>query len=247
VVSELGCRAVKYPSGFADSKKNAGLPRLAFEVLQPFFRGGEAVPAFLGISRIQHRRYLVDCTKRVVDFILALTLGILLLPLLLVIGVLIKLTSDGPVIYWSDRVGRGNKIFRMPKFRTMSIDAPQLPTHLLSDPSTYLTSIGRLLRRTSLDELPQLFSILWGSMSFVGPRPALFNQDDLIALRAEKGVQELLPGLTGWAQVNGRDELPIPVKVQFDYEYLQRRSLKFDLIILCMTFVKVARGEGIRH
>lgn len=186
-------------------------------------------------------------TKRVVDFILAFILCVLLLPLFLAIGVLIKLTSEGPAIHWSDRVGKRNKIFRMPKFRTMLIDAPQLPTHLLTEPSTYLTPIGGLLRRTSLDELPQLFNILWGSMSFVGPRPALFNQDDLIALRTERGIQELVPGLTGWAQVNGRDELPIPVKVQFDYEYLQRRSLQFDFVILCMTIVKVACGEGIQH
>jgi len=186
-------------------------------------------------------------TKRVIDLFLALILCVLLLPLLLAIAALIKLTSKGPAIHWSDRVGKGNRIFRMPKFRSMRVNAPQLPTHLLTEPSTYLTPIGRFLRRSSLDELPQLFCIVAGSMSFVGPRPALFNQDDLIALRTERGIQELVPGLTGWAQVNGRDELPIPVKVEFDYEYLQRRSLKFDVVILCKTLFKVAWGEGVRH
>jgi O-antigen biosynthesis protein WbqP len=163
------------------------------------------------------------------------------------IALVVKLTSKGPVLYWSDRVGRWNRIFEMPKFRSMRIDAPQVATHLLSDHVDYLTPIGSFLRRTSLDELPQLFSILAGDMSFVGPRPALFNQDDLIALRMARGIHALVPGLTGWAQVNGRDELPIPVKVQFDYEYLQRRSFKFDMQIICMTVVKVIRGEGIQH
>jgi O-antigen biosynthesis protein WbqP len=171
---------------------------------------------------------------------------LLLLPLLL-IALLIKATSRGPVLHWSDRMGKNNTIFCMPKFRSMRIDTPQLPTHLLSDPAIYLTPIGSVLRRTSLDELPQLWSILAGDMSFVGPRPALFNQDDLILLRTERGIHVLVPGLTGWAQVNGRDELPIPVKVQFDYEYLQRRSIKFDLQIIGMTFAKVVRGDGVQH
>jgi O-antigen biosynthesis protein WbqP len=163
------------------------------------------------------------------------------------IALAIKLTSKGPVLYWSDRVGQCNCIFKMPKFRSMRIDTPQLPTHLLLDPAVYLTPIGTFLRRTSLDELPQLFSILVGDLSFVGPRPALFNQDDLVALRTERGIHVLVPGLTGWAQVNGRDELPIPIKVQFDYEYLQRRSFMFDIKIIGMTVVKVLRGEGIQH
>jgi O-antigen biosynthesis protein WbqP len=189
----------------------------------------------------------VTWTKRVFDVVVALPLLLVSLPFLLVLALLIKGTSKGPVLHWSDRVGRKNRIFRMPKFRSMRIDTPQLATHLLSDPSNYLTPIGGFLRRTSLDELPQLLSILAGDMSFVGPRPALFNQDDLVALRTERGIHLLVPGLTGWAQVNGRDELPIPVKVQFDYEYLQRRSLKFDLQIIGMTLVKVANREGIRH
>jgi O-antigen biosynthesis protein WbqP len=164
-----------------------------------------------------------------------------------VIALAIKLTSRGPVVHWSDRVGRNNKIFRMPKFRSMRVDTPQLPTHLMSDPAIYLTPFGSFLRQTSLDELPQLWSILAGDLSFVGPRPALFNQDDLVALRTERGIHQLVPGLTGWAQVNGRDELPIPVKVQFDYEYLQWRSFKFDLQIIGITVVKVVRGEGVQH
>ncbi len=163
------------------------------------------------------------------------------------IAVAVKLTSKGPVLYWSDRVGQWNRIFKMPKFRSMRIDTPQVATHLLSNSSTYLTPIGSFLRQTSLDELPQLLSILAGSLTFVGPRPALFNQNDLIALRTARGIHVLVPGLTGWAQVNGRDELPIPVKVQFDYEYLQQRSFKFNVQILCMTIVKVVRGEGIQH
>jgi O-antigen biosynthesis protein WbqP len=160
---------------------------------------------------------------------------------------LIKVTSKGPVLYWSIRVGKNNQLFRMPKFRSMRIDTPQVATHLLPEPSVYLTPIGSFLRRTSLDELPQLFSILTGELSFVGPRPALFNQSDLVALRTERGVHVLVPGLTGWAQVNGRDELPLPAKVQFDYEYLQRRSFKFDLYIIFKTAFKVIRGEGILH
>ena len=186
-------------------------------------------------------------TKRVFDVIVALILSVLLQPLFLILALLIKSTSRGPVIHWSNRIGKDNRIFRMPKFRSMRINSPQVATHLLSDSSRYLTPIGSLLRRTSLDELPQLFSILSGELSFVGPRPALFNQADLTALRTECGVHELTPGLTGWAQVNGRDCLPIPVKVQYDLEYLQRQSFKLDLQIVAMTLLKVFRREGISH
>jgi O-antigen biosynthesis protein WbqP len=189
----------------------------------------------------------VQLTKRIFDIAVALPLSLLLLPLLLALALLIKVTSKGPAIYWSDRGGRNNRIFSMPKFRSMRIDTPQLPTHLLSDSAVYLTPIGSFLRRTSLDELPQLWSILVGDLSLVGPRPALFNQDDLVALRTERGIHVLVPGLTGWAQVNGRDELPIPVKVQFDYEYLHRRSLQFDLAIICRTIGKVLHQEGVHH
>jgi O-antigen biosynthesis protein WbqP len=163
------------------------------------------------------------------------------------IALAVKLTSKGPILYWSDRVGQWNRIFKMPKFRSMRTDAPQVATDLLRDPAAYLTPVGCFLRRSSLDELPQLFSVLYGDLSLVGPRPALFNQDYLIALRTESGVDNLVPGITGWAQVNGRDELPIPIKVQFDYEYLRRRSFMFDLQIIGMTVVKVARSEGIKH
>ncbi len=186
-------------------------------------------------------------TKRTLDVLMALPLLLLTSPLLIVVAVLIRATSKGPALHWSDRVGIENRIFRMPKFRSMRVDTPQLPTHLISDPANYLTPIGSFLRRSSLDELPQLFSILAGDLSFVGPRPALFNQNDLVALRTERGIHMLVPGLTGWAQVNGRDELPIPVKVQFDYEYLQRRSFLFDLQIVWMTLVKVLRAEGVQH
>jgi len=173
-------------------------------------------------------------------------LVVMAVPIVLIAG-LVRLTSPGPAIYWSDRVGRNNKIFRMPKFRTMRIDTPAVATHLMSDPEAYLTPIGRFLRRTSLDELPQLWSILVGDMSVVGPRPALFNQDDLIALRAEAGVDTLTPGLTGWAQINGRDELPIPVKVQFDAEYLRQRSFWLDLKIIVLTLVRVVHRQGVSH
>ena len=185
--------------------------------------------------------------KRLFD----LTLGIVLLficaaPCVL-IAVAVKLTSPGPALYWSDRVGRKNAIFRMPKFRTMRIDTPAVATHLLGDPDRFLTPVGSFLRKSSLDELPQLWSILKGDMSFVGPRPALFNQHDLVALRTEFHVDELLPGLTGWAQVNGRDELAIPDKVKLDAEYLARQSWLFDLKILFLTFIKVVRREGVTH
>lgn len=168
------------------------------------------------------------------------------LPIALV-ALLVRLTSPGPALYWSDRVGRNNAIFRMPKFRSMRVGTPAVATHLLADPKAHLTPIGSFLRRSSLDELPQLWSILKGDMSFVGPRPALFNQDDLIALRTKSGVHELVPGLTGWAQVNGRDELPILDKVKLDAEYLRRRSLGFDIYILWLTFVKVLRRDGVSH
>jgi O-antigen biosynthesis protein WbqP len=185
--------------------------------------------------------------KRPFDLLLGLCATVLLIFPVAVIAVAVCLTSPGPALYWSDRVGRGNKLFKMPKFRSMRIGTPAVATHLLQDPESYLTPIGSFLRKSSLDELPQLWSILVGDMSFVGPRPALFNQHDLIALRSQHGVDSLLPGLTGWAQVNGRDELPIPEKVQFDVEYLRRQSLVFDLRILWITFVKVLRRDGVTH
>ena len=164
-----------------------------------------------------------------------------------VVALAVKLTSPGPILYWSDRVGIHNTIFRMPKFRSMRIDTPEVATHLLKDPDHWLTPIGSFLRKTSLDELPQLYSILKGDMSFVGPRPALFNQDDLIALRTQAGVDALVPGLTGWAQINGRDDLPIPVKVEFDAEYLKKRSFWFDMKIIWLTFIKVIRRDNVDH
>lgn len=185
--------------------------------------------------------------KRCFDLLLALCAGVLLLVPVVLVALAVRLTSPGPALYWSDRVGRHNRIFRMPKFRSMRTDTPAVATHLLTEPGKYLTPIGPFLRKSSLDELPQLWSILKGDMSFVGPRPALFNQDDLIALRTQQGVHELVPGLTGWAQVNGRDELPIPQKVALDAEYLHRRSLWFDVRILWMTFVKVLRRDGVAH
>ncbi len=185
--------------------------------------------------------------KRSFDLILAtILLAVCILPLLL-IGLMVRLTSPGPALYWSDRVGRDNKIFKMPKYRSMHVDTPAVATHLLQDPSHHLTPIGGWLRKTSLDELPQLWSVLKGDMTFVGPRPALFNQDDLIALRTQYGVHKLVPGVTGWAQVNGRDELPIPEKVKLDVEYLKRRSLGFDLRILLLTLASVVRHEGVSH
>jgi O-antigen biosynthesis protein WbqP len=185
--------------------------------------------------------------KRHIDITLGLAiLVIFLFPSLLVV-LLVRVTSPGPVLYWSDRVGRHNHIFKMPKFRSMRIDTPAVATHLLQNPEQWLTPIGSFLRKSSLDELPQLWSILKGDMSFVGPRPALFNQDDLIALRTDAGVHELVPGLTGWAQVNGRDELPIPDKVRLDAEYLQKRSFGFDLWILWLTLLKVLRRDGVSH
>jgi O-antigen biosynthesis protein WbqP len=185
--------------------------------------------------------------KRCFDLGLGLLAAMFLALPILLLALLVRLTSPGPALYWSDRVGQHNRIFKMPKFRSMRIDTPAVATHLLPDPDRWLTPIGSFLRKSSLDELPQLWSILKGDMSFVGPRPALFNQDDLIALRTERGVHELVPGLTGWAQVNGRDELPIPQKVRLDAEYLQRRSFLFDLKILWMTAQKVLVGDGVSH
>jgi len=185
--------------------------------------------------------------KRVFDLALAGFLLCFLSVPILVVGLMVKLTSEGLALYWSDRVGINNGIFRMPKFRTMRVDTPAVATHLMKNPDVYLTPIGSFLRRFSLDELPQLYSILKGDISFVGPRPALYNQDDLVKLRTGKGIHKLIPGITGWAQVNGRDELPIPVKVDFDEYYLKNKSFSFDLKILWMTFVKVVRGEGVTH
>jgi O-antigen biosynthesis protein WbqP len=185
--------------------------------------------------------------KRLFDLVLALFAGIVLLLPIIIVSLLVRFTSPGPVLYWSDRVGRRNILFKMPKFRTMRIGTPAVATHLLADPHTYLTPIGSFLRKSSLDELPQLWSILAGDMSFVGPRPALFNQNDLIELRTQCGVDQLLPGLTGWAQVNGRDELPIPDKVKLDQEYLHKANMLFDLRILCLTFEKVVKRDGVQH
>ena len=185
--------------------------------------------------------------KRLFDFLLSICLAAALALPILCVAILVRLTSKGPVLYWSDRVGKKNLVFRMPKFRSMRVGTPAVATHLLQDPKTFLTPIGSFLRKSSLDELPQLWSILVGDMSFVGPRPALFNQDDLIALRTDSGVHALVPGLTGWAQVNGRDELPISEKVKLDVEYLQRQSLWFDIKILWMTLVKVLIRDGVSH
>jgi O-antigen biosynthesis protein WbqP len=185
--------------------------------------------------------------KRAFDLAFGLGAGVLLLLPFLLLALMVHLTSRGPVLYWSDRVGRNNVIFKMPKFRSMRVGTPAVATHLLADARSHLTPIGSFLRKSSLDELPQLWSILAGDMSFVGPRPALFNQQDLIDMRTEHGVHTLVPGLTGWAQVNGRDELPISEKVKLDVAYLQRRSLWFDVRIMWLTFVKVLRRDGVSH
>jgi O-antigen biosynthesis protein WbqP len=185
--------------------------------------------------------------KRLVDLILTLVAVLLLLLPGIFVSVLVKLTSKGPVLYWSDRVGRNNDIFIMPKFRSMKVDTPVVATHLLVDPKSVLTPVGDFLRKSSLDELPQLWCIFKGDMSFVGPRPALFNQDDLIALRTQKGVHALVPGLTGWAQINGRDELPIPQKVALDVEYLHHQTLWLDIKIIWLTFIKVIKKDGVSH
>ena len=185
--------------------------------------------------------------KRLFDFVLALLLTLVLAAPLLIVALLVRLTSTGPILYWSDRVGRDNKIFSMPKFRSMRMGTPEVATHLLTNPGAHLTPVGPLLRKSSLDELPQLWSILTGDMSFVGPRPALFNQQDLIGSRTQKGVHQLVPGLTGWAQINGRDELPIPEKVALDVEYLEKQSFWFDIRILWLTALKVLLGHGVVH
>jgi O-antigen biosynthesis protein WbqP len=185
--------------------------------------------------------------KRLIDIATSfLALVIFSVPIILV-TLLVKFTSKGPALYWSSRKGRCNINFQMPKFRTMQVETPAVATHLLADSNQYLTPVGSFLRKSSLDELPQLWSILVGDMSFVGPRPALFNQDDLIELRTQYGVDRLVPGLTGWAQVNGRDELSIPIKVQYEVEYLQRQSFWFDMKILGLTFLKVIRCAGVSH
>ena len=185
--------------------------------------------------------------KRIVDLLLALSALLFLVVPILIIAFMVKLSSIGPAFYWSDRVGRNNNLFKMPKFRTMQVDTPSVATHLLPDAMQFLTPVGSFLRKSSLDELPQLWSIVKGDMSFVGPRPALFNQYDLIELRTNYGVDKLLPGLTGWAQINGRDELPISEKVKLDIEYMQNQSLSLDLKILAMTFLKVLRSDGVQH
>ena len=185
--------------------------------------------------------------KRAIDLLLAFLAALVLAVPLLLVAIAVRATSSGPVLYWSDRVGRNNRIFSMPKFRSMRTGTPAVATHLLANPDAYMTPIGSFLRKSSLDELPQLWSILKGDMGFVGPRPALFNQDDLVALRTSKGVHTLVPGLTGWAQIHGRDELPIPAKVELDVYYLQHHSFWLDLQILAKTFFKVVRRDGITH
>jgi len=185
--------------------------------------------------------------KRAFDICLGCLAALILLVPVLLVAMAVRLTSKGPALYWSDRVGRNNVIFKMPKFRSMRVGTPAVATHLLADARSHLTPIGSFLRKSSLDELPQLWSILAGDMSFVGPRPALFNQQDLIALRTEQGVHTLVPGLTGWAQVNGRDELPIPEKVKLDVAYMQRHSMWLDIRILWLTFIKVLRRDGVSH
>lgn len=185
--------------------------------------------------------------KRLFDLALAIFASAILLPLIVLVTLFVKLTSPGPALYWSARVGRHNVLFQMPKFRTMRVDTPAVATHLLANPQQFLTPIGSFLRKSSLDELPQLWSILRGEMSFVGPRPALFNQEDLIALRSHHGVEKILPGLSGWAQINGRDEVAIPEKVALDVEYLQRCNVWLDIKIIALTFLKVIRREAVSH
>ena len=185
--------------------------------------------------------------KRLFDLFFSITSCIMLIIPMLTIAIAIKITSNGPVLYWSNRVGRNNIIFSMPKFRTMKIDTPSVATHLLDNPDSFLTPLGRLLRATSLDEIPQLYSVIRGEMSVVGPRPALFNQNDLIAMRNKKGIDKLMPGITGWAQINGRDELEIPSKVIFDEEYLLRKSFWFDIKIISLTALKVFKGSNVSH
>lgn len=186
-------------------------------------------------------------TKRIFDILVSLVLLVLMCIPMLVIAIVIKLSSKGPVLYWSDRVGINNSLFKMPKFRTMRVGAPEVATHLMKNPEQYLTPIGSILRKLSLDELPQLWSVLKGDMSLVGPRPALYNQDDLIEMRTRMGIHKLLPGLTGWAQVNGRDDLPIPVKVEYDAYYMKNRNLWLDLKILWLTIVNVLKKKGVQY
>ncbi len=193
------------------------------------------------------KRRKVFTMKRLFDLTVSLSAVLILMIPITLVAIIVKLTSPGPVLYWSNRVGKNNVIFKMPKFRTMQVGTPAVATHLLANPSSFLTPIGGFLRKSSLDELPQLWNIIKGDMSLVGPRPALFNQDDLIALRTEYGVHKLLPGLTGWAQINGRDELPIPEKVKLDVEYMQKQSLLFDFVILWRTFIKVIARDGVSH
>jgi O-antigen biosynthesis protein WbqP len=185
--------------------------------------------------------------KRAFDLLFVLILGACLALPIILIALLVRATSSGPVIYWSDRIGRGNDLFKMPKFRSMQLGTPAVATHLLGNPESYLTPVGSFLRKSSLDELPQLWSILVGDMSFVGPRPALFNQSDLIELRTQVGVHQLVPGLTGWAQINGRDELPIPQKVALDAEYLKQKTFWLDIKILFLTGIKVLRRDNVTH
>jgi len=185
--------------------------------------------------------------KRIFDTALATVFLLIFFLPMLIIALSVKLTSKGPVLYWSDRVGKNNKIFQMPKFRTMKADTPEMATHLMTKPEQYCTPVGSFLRKTSLDELPQLYSVLKWDMSFVGPRPALFNQDDLIELRTKKGIHKLIPGITGWAQINGRDDLPIPEKVDLDEYYLKNRSFLFDLKTLFMTLLSVIKSQGVQH
>jgi O-antigen biosynthesis protein WbqP len=199
------------------------------------------------VQNIASADVVPSVAKRIFDVVF----GILLLPflciLMAVIALAVRCSGEGPILYWSDRVGRHNKIFRMPKFRSMKLNTPEVASHLLRDPQSQLTPIGTFLRRTSLDELPQIYSILKGDLSFVGPRPALYNQYDLISLRTEKNIHLLVPGLTGWAQIHGRDDLSIPEKVEFDYQYLRKRTFWLDLKIIVLTFVGVLRGEGVSH
>ncbi len=185
--------------------------------------------------------------KRIFDILLVTMFFIVFFFPMLIIALLVKITSKGPVLYWSDRVGKHNTIFKMPKFRTMMADTPAMATHLMKNPEQYCTPVGSFLRKSSLDELPQLYSVLKGDMSFVGPRPALFNQDDLIELRTKKGIHKLVPGITGWAQINGRDDLPIPEKVDLDEYYLNNHSLMFDLKTLFMTLLSVIKRQGVQH
>lgn len=185
--------------------------------------------------------------KRLFDLIIAIFLVIIFIPIFFYISLSIKISSKGPIIYWSKRVGKNNILFNMPKFRSMHIDTPQVATHLLNNPEIYYSKIGKFIRKTSLDELPQIFSIIKGDMSFVGPRPALWNQEDLIECRTLKSIHTLTPGITGWAQVNGRDELSIDEKVNYDFEYLMKKSIRFDLVIIWLTFKNVIRKDGISH